>query len=243
MIIIIITITITITKTVWDIRFVPGYQERSLPYWRQLPLHLMLLRHHCLVTPKPRERPPKKKTKKKQNQQDREVRREALLESATITDSPLPGSPLGSSILALLSPASVASVSSSLRSSNHNRKRSVGDTDNNNNNTPSKLLCMAGDELENDLATILDIRSENLVETMTILLSKLNDSGVAIDEYLTVESETAAAEARSISRGICGVGCHFSSRNSGGSSNGGGNFSSSSGNSSRTTATTTGSIH
>jgi hypothetical protein len=64
-----------------------------------------------LVTPKPRGRPPKKKTKKKQNQEDRENRREAaLLESATITDSPLPGSPLAPSILALLSPGSVASV-------------------------------------------------------------------------------------------------------------------------------------
>jgi hypothetical protein len=78
----------------------------------------------------------------------------------------------------LLSPASVASVTSSLRSSNHNRKRKVGDTNhNNNNNTPSKLLCMAGDELKNDLATILDARSENLVETITILLRKLNETG------------------------------------------------------------------
>jgi hypothetical protein len=54
---------------------------------------------------------------------------------------------------------------------------------------------MAGDELKNDLATILDVRSENLVETMTILLCKLNDTGVAMDESLTVESESAAAEA------------------------------------------------
>ena len=54
---------------------------------------------------------------------------------------------------------------------------------------------MAGDELKNDLATILDVRSENLVETMTILLCKLNDTGVSMDESLTVESETAAAEA------------------------------------------------
>jgi hypothetical protein len=68
-----------------------------------------------------------------------------------------------------------------LRSSNHNRKRKVGDTNNNNNNTPSKLLCMAGDELNNDLATILDVRAENLVETMTFLLSKLNDTGVAMN--------------------------------------------------------------
>jgi hypothetical protein len=57
---------------------------------------------------------------------------------------------------------------------------------------------MAGDELKNDLATILDVRSENLVETMTILLCKLNDTGVAMDESLTVESETAAAEAEAV---------------------------------------------
>jgi len=53
---------------------------------------------------------------------------------------------------------------------------------------------MAGDELKNDLATILDVSSENLVETLTMLLSKLNDTGVVMDECLTVESETAAAE-------------------------------------------------
>jgi hypothetical protein len=83
----------------------------------------------ALVTPKPRGRP--KKTKKKQNQEDRDNRREAaLLESATITDSPLPGSPICLSILPLLSPASVASVTSSLRSSNKNKKRKVaGDSD------------------------------------------------------------------------------------------------------------------
>jgi hypothetical protein len=148
-----------------------------------------------LVTPKPRGRPPKKKTKKKQNQNqhDRDDRREASLESATINDTPLPGSPVAPSGLALLSPASVAYVASSLRSSNRSKKRRVGDNDNN-NNTPRKLLCMAGDELKNDLATILDVRSENLVETMTILLCKLNDTVVAMDESLTVESETAAAE-------------------------------------------------
>jgi hypothetical protein len=39
------------------------------------------------------------------------------------------------------------------------------------------------------------VRSENIVETMTILLCKLNDTGVAMDESLTVESESAAAEA------------------------------------------------
>jgi hypothetical protein len=146
-----------------------------------------------LVTPKPRGRgrPPERRTQRKQNQQDRDDRREALLESATIADSPPPGSPLGPSILALLSPASLASVSSSLRSSTHNGKRKVGDTDNNNsnsnsnNNTPSKLLCMAGYELKNDLATILDVRAENLVETQTFLLNKLNDTGVAMDESLT----------------------------------------------------------
>jgi hypothetical protein len=83
-----------------------------------------------------------------------------------------------------------------MRSSNHNRKRKVRATDtdnNNNNNTPSKLLCMAGDESKNDLATILDVRSENLVEIMTLLLSKLNDTGVATDESLTVQSVSAAA--------------------------------------------------
>jgi hypothetical protein len=53
---------------------------------------------------------------------------------------------------------------------------------------------MAGDELKNDLATILDVRSENLAETMTILLCKLNDTGVAMDESLTVESESTADE-------------------------------------------------
>jgi hypothetical protein len=58
---------------------------------------------------------------------------------------------------------------------------------------------MAGDELKNDVATILDVRSENLVETLTILLCKLNDTGVAMDESLTVESETDAAEAAAVS--------------------------------------------
>jgi hypothetical protein len=57
---------------------------------------------------------------------------------------------------------------------------------------------MAGDELKNDLATILDVRSENLVETMTILLCKLNDTGVAMDQSLSVESATAAAEAEAV---------------------------------------------
>jgi hypothetical protein len=37
---------------------------------------------------------------------------------------------------------------------------------------------MAGEELKNDLATILDVRAENLVETLTALLSELNDTGV-----------------------------------------------------------------
>jgi hypothetical protein len=53
---------------------------------------------------------------------------------------------------------------------------------------------LAGDELKNDLATILDVRAENLVEIMTFLLSKLNDTGVAMDESLTVASDTDAAE-------------------------------------------------
>jgi hypothetical protein len=75
-----------------------------------------------LVTPKPRGRPPKKKTKKKQKQQDRDDRREASLVSATINDSPLPASPVAPSGLALLSPASVASVASSLRPSNRRKK-------------------------------------------------------------------------------------------------------------------------
>jgi hypothetical protein len=78
-----------------------------------------------LVTPKPRGsvgRP--KKKKKKKTQQHRDDRREALLESATITDSPLPGSPIGPSILALLSPASVSSISLSLKSSHHTKKES-----------------------------------------------------------------------------------------------------------------------
>jgi hypothetical protein len=74
-----------------------------------------------LVTPKPRGRRPKN-TKKKQKEKDRDDRREAaLLESAPITDSP-PGSPVGPSILACLLPASVSSISSSLRSSNKNKK-------------------------------------------------------------------------------------------------------------------------
>ena len=75
-----------------------------------------------LVTPKPRGRPPKKKTKKKQNQQDRDDRRDASLESATINDSPRPGSPIAPSGLALLSPASVSSVASSLNPSNRRKK-------------------------------------------------------------------------------------------------------------------------
>jgi hypothetical protein len=148
-----------------------------------------------LVTPKPKGRRPK--TKKKKNQQDRDERREASLELVTINDSPRPGSPIAASGLALLSPVSVSSVASSLRPSNRRKKRRVGDTDNN-NTTPRQFLCMAGDELKNDLATILDVRSENLVETMTMLLSKLNDTGVVMDESLTVESETAAAEAASV---------------------------------------------
>jgi hypothetical protein len=85
-----------------------------------------------------------------------------------------------------------------LTSSNRIEKRRVGDTDNN-NNTPRKLLCMAGGELKNDLATFLDVRLENLVETMTMLLSKLNDTGVVMDESLTVETKTAAAEAAAAS--------------------------------------------
>jgi hypothetical protein len=101
-----------------------------------------------------------------------------------------------------------------LRSSNHNRKRKVGGTYDN-NNAPSKLLCMAGDELKNDLATILNVRSENLVETLTILLCNLNGGGNIIS----------------------------SSGNSSVSSNGSGSISSRGGNSSITTATTTGSIH
>jgi hypothetical protein len=96
-----------------------------------------------------------------------------------------------------LSPASVASVTSSLRSSNHNRKRKAGDTDNNNNNnnTPSKLLCMVGDELKNDLATILDVRSENLVEKMIFLLNKLNECGVATDTDAAEGAAVSAAAA------------------------------------------------
>jgi hypothetical protein len=63
---------------------------------------------------------------------------------------------------------------------------------------------MAGDELKNDLATILDVRSENLVETLTILLGKLNETGVAMDESLEVDlatqsAETAAASAAAVS--------------------------------------------
>jgi hypothetical protein len=85
-----------------------------------------------------------------------------------------------------------------LRSSHHNRKRKVGGTYDN-NNAPSKLLCMAGDELKNDLAIILDVRSENLVETLTILLCKLNDTEVAMDESLTVDLATHSAEAAAAS--------------------------------------------
>jgi hypothetical protein len=50
---------------------------------------------------------------------------------------------------------------------------------------------MACEELKNDLATILDVRVENLVETLTVLLSKLNGTGVEMDE------ETDAVEERS----------------------------------------------
>jgi hypothetical protein len=72
-----------------------------------------------LVSPKPRGRVGRpKKTKKKQNQQDRDDRREASVEPATLTDFSLPESPVGPTFLALLSPASVASLTSSLRSSN-----------------------------------------------------------------------------------------------------------------------------
>jgi hypothetical protein len=73
---------------------------------------------------KTKRKAPKKEEKKKQkqNQHDRDDRREASLESATINDSPLPASPITPSGLALLSPASVASVASSLRSSNCNKK-------------------------------------------------------------------------------------------------------------------------
>jgi hypothetical protein len=85
-----------------------------------------------------------------------------------------------------------------LRSSNHNRKRKVGGT-HDNNNAPSKLLCMVCDELKNDLATILNVRSENLVETLTILLCKLNDTGAAMDESLTVDSSTHFVEAAAAS--------------------------------------------
>jgi hypothetical protein len=53
---------------------------------------------------------------------------------------------------------------------------------------------MAGEELKNDLVSILDVRAENLVETLTALLSKLNDTGVEMDESLTVDSATDAAE-------------------------------------------------
>jgi hypothetical protein len=73
------------------------------------------------VTSKPRGRPPKNKTK--QNQQDRDDRRDASVEPVTLTDSPLPECPVGPTFLALLSPASVASVTSSLRSSNKNKKK------------------------------------------------------------------------------------------------------------------------
>jgi hypothetical protein len=58
---------------------------------------------------------------------------------------------------------------------------------------------MAGDELKNDLATILYVKSENLVETLTILLCKLNDTGVAMDESLIVDSATHSAEAAAAS--------------------------------------------
>jgi hypothetical protein len=92
-----------------------------------------------------------------------------------------------------------------LRSSNYNQKRKVGDTDtvsknnNNNNNTLSKLLCMASDDLKNDLASILYVRSENLVEKLCFLLNKLNGTGVEMDESLTVGSKTDAAEAAAVS--------------------------------------------
>jgi ribosomal protein L12E/L44/L45/RPP1/RPP2 len=56
---------------------------------------------------------------------------------------------------------------------------------------------MTGEELKNDLATILDVRTENLVETLTVLLSKLNDTGVELNESLTLGSATDAAEAPS----------------------------------------------
>jgi hypothetical protein len=38
-----------------------------------------------------------------------------------------------------------------------------------------------------------------LVETLTFLLNKLNDTGVAMDESLTVASDTDAAEAAAVS--------------------------------------------
>ena len=116
--------------------------------------------------------------------------------SASVSESELP---LGASILSLLSPESAVSVSSSLTSSSATSKRKVGRTntvttnDYTDSSTPSKFLCLESEELKVGLASVLDVRAENLVETLSSLLNKLNNTGRQTDDSSQSEAATASA--------------------------------------------------
>ncbi|OEU14534.1 hypothetical protein FRACYDRAFT_241080 [Fragilariopsis cylindrus CCMP1102] len=102
--------------------------------------------------------------------------------SPTATAAPPPGASrqLLLSPPSLLSPACAVSVSSSLTSSSTPRRKVVPPTEtgtgNDHESSPSKFLCLEQEELKVDLACALEVSAENLVETLTSLLTKLNDT-------------------------------------------------------------------
>ncbi|OEU12947.1 hypothetical protein FRACYDRAFT_243199 [Fragilariopsis cylindrus CCMP1102] len=96
----------------------------------------------------------------------------------------------------LLSPACAVSVSSSLTSSSTPRRKVIPPTDtvtgNDHESSPSKFLCLEQEELKVDLASALEVSAENLVETLTSLLIKLNNTAPSSP---AVASVTAASPA------------------------------------------------
>ncbi|OEU07188.1 hypothetical protein FRACYDRAFT_251490 [Fragilariopsis cylindrus CCMP1102] len=97
----------------------------------------------------------------------------------------------------LLSPACAVSVSSSLTSSSTPRRKVSPPTHtvtgNDHESSPSKFLCLEQEELKVDLASALEVSAENLVETLTSLLIKLNNNTAPSSP--AVASVTAASPA------------------------------------------------